>query len=136
MSANVTVTQWAAEIIAERVAQFESLRRKAAGHFKGGRRIHKLRTQSRRLRAALEDLSDGVPQSSELLDKCKFIGEGTTNARDSIVMIKRLQRYRRFALPAERAEIRTIYDDLWETNAKGLKKAKRAVKRSALEPTK
>ena len=128
-----SMAAWASAIIRERVAQLEALRCKTAHHFKGGRRIHKLRTQSRRLRAALEDLRDCLPHCRELLDTCKFIGERTTDARDSIVMIKRLQRYRRFALPAERAEIRKIYDELWEKNAKGLKKARHAVKHRTLE---
>lgn len=128
MSVQAGVREWALQIIRERSGAYETLRARAAAHWKHGKRIHKLRTQSRRLRAALEDLCDTTPQAAGMLDTCKAIAEVTAEARDTVVMIERLERYRRCALAAERAEINRLCDELWKRNAAGLKKAKRAVK--------
>ncbi len=121
------------QIIRQRLTAYEALRARAARDWKHGKRIHKLRTQSRRLRAALEDLRDTAPQTARVLDKIKEIGDSTAEARDTVVMIVKLESYRRCALRAERAEIKAICDELWKRNAAGLKKAKRTVKNCKLE---
>lgn len=133
MSAHASVTGWAVALLRERVAAFESVRRKAARDWKRGKRIHDVRTSARRLRAWVEDLQDCLADPQELLDVCKTLGDQTTEARDAQVMIQRLERYRRFALPAERAEIDDLCAGLRKQRKDGMKAAKRAVRRCAVE---
>jgi CHAD domain-containing protein len=115
------------------VERFEELRSDALKRWNHGKRIHKLRTQARRLRAAVEDLCDCTPCAPQLLETCRELNDETTAARDSLVMIERLQRYRRFAMPAERAEIENLCDDLRKEHRKGLKRAKAATKSCRME---
>ena len=133
MAPSSDVVQWAVALIRERVKSFEKLRCKASHKWKGGKRIHKLRTHARRLRAALEDLCDCTPAAPDLLARCKDLSDATAAARDSVVMLERLRSYRRFALPAERGEIQMLCDDLAKNAAKGVKDAKATVKRCRME---
>ena len=133
MTPNGEVTRWAVALIRTRLDDFEKLRHKAVRHWKRGKQIHKLRTRARRLRAALEDLCECTPGAPDLLAKCKELSDCTTAARDTVVMMERLKRYRRFALPAEHAEISKLLDDLAKENAQGIKDAKSAVKACCME---
>lgn len=136
MSAHSEVAVWGLALLREKTAEFETVRRKAARKWNKGKQLHKVRTSARRLRAWVEDLSDCVTEPQALLDACKKIGEETTQARDAQVMIERLNKYRRFAMPSERAEIRAVYNELDRQRKAGLKVAKAAIKecRVKLDP--
>lgn len=127
------VVQWAVQLIRTRVQSFERLRCGASRKWKHGKRIHRLRTQARRLRAALEDLCDCTPCASGLLSKCRELSDETAAARDTLVMMQRLEGYRRFAMPAERAEIKKLCADLKKEHRLGLKRARAAIKDCRLE---
>lgn len=128
MSAHADVAVWAVALMRERTQAFEAVRKKAARSWKGGKRLHKVRTSARRLRAWAEDLQECLADPAELLDPCKAIGDSSTPARDAQVMLQRLQRYRLFAMPAERAEIETLCTILRKRRAAAMKDAKRAIK--------
>ncbi|GAC1389223.1 MAG: hypothetical protein NVSMB31_04930 [Vulcanimicrobiaceae bacterium] len=133
MPAHSDVLVWAVQTVRVRVEEFERLRCEIAKHWRKGKRLHRLRTQARRLRAAVEDLAECIPGSDQLMKRCGELSDKTTDARDAAVLIRRLERYRRFAMPAERAEIRAICEILSEQKAKGLREAKRAVRRCTVE---
>jgi CHAD domain-containing protein len=133
MSVHANVAVWAVALLRERVESFESVRRKAAQDWKRGKRLHDVRTNARRLRAWVEDLQDCVAAPQELLDVCKSLSDETNAARDAQVMLERLERYRRFAMPAERAEIDDLCASLRKQRRTGMKAAKRAVKGCTVE---
>ncbi|GAC1503315.1 MAG: hypothetical protein NVS1B14_08640 [Vulcanimicrobiaceae bacterium] len=128
MNAHSEVVLWAARLIRERIAELETCRAKAARRWRRGKGIHKLRVLSRKLRAALEDLSDCFPNAADSIAACKTFAAQTAQAQDGAAMLARVQRYRRFALPAERAEIAMVSEHLAATVKAGRKRAKRAVK--------
>lgn len=128
MSVHGDVAVWAVALLRERTAAFETIRKQAAGHWKGGKRLHKVRTGARRLRAWVEDLQECLADPAALIEPCKAIGDGSTPARDAQVMMQRLQRYRRFAMPAERGEIDALCTLLRKRHETAMKDAKRAVK--------
>ena len=134
MSAHSEVAVWGIALLREKAAEFEAVRRKAARKWNKGKPLHKVRTSARRLRAWVEDLSECMPDPQAILDTCKKIGEETAPARDAQVMIERLDKYRRFALPAERAEIRAVRDELDRQRKAALKSAKAAVRECHVEP--
>lgn len=133
MSVHASVAVWAVALLRERVTSFESVRRKTAQDWKRGKRLHDVRTNARRLRAWVEDLQDCLAAPQELLDVCKSLSDQTNAARDAQVMLERLERYRRFAMPAERAEIDDLCSSLRKQRKTGMKAAKRAVKDCAVE---
>lgn len=128
MSVHGEVAAWGVALLRERAAAFEAVRKKAAVKWEGGKRLHKVRTGARRLRAWAEDLQECLADPAALLDPCKSIGDESTPARDAQVMLQRLERYRRFALPAERGEIDALCTTLRKRREAAMKDAKRAVK--------
>lgn len=133
MSVHASVAVWAVALLRERVDTFEMVRRKAAQDWKSGKRLHDVRTNARRLRAWVEDLQECFAQPQELLAACKSLSDQTNAARDAQVMIERLERYRRFAMPAERAEIDELRKSLSKQRKSGMKNAKAAVKACVAE---
>lgn len=133
MSVHADVVVWAVALLRERVEQFESARRKAAKHWRRGKELHAVRIHARRLRAWTEDLQDCLADPKALLESCKSISDQTNAARDAQVMLERLARYRRFAMPAERAEIERLCESLRGARKTGMKAAKRAVKNCVVE---
>lgn len=133
MSVHASVAVWAVALLRERVETFETVRRKAARDWKSGKRLHDVRTNARRLRAWVEDLQDCFADPQGLLDACKSLSDQTNEARDAQVMLERLERYRRFAMPAERAEIDDLCKTLRKQRKSGMKDAKAAVKSCVVE---
>lgn len=127
------IVVWAVQLVRTRVESLEQLRAQTRADWGKGKHIHDLRTHARRLRAALEDLHDCIPSADALLAQCKALSDKTTQARDAAVMARRLRRYRRFAMPAERAEIKALCRELDHEVAKGKREAKHAVKARAFE---
>lgn len=123
-----TVASWAHDLAQKRVETLESVRKKAAQNWKGGKYVHKLRTSARRLRAALEDLHECIACAGDLLDDTKTLADALGTVRDADVLVERLQRYRRFALPAERAEIDVVCRKLNKGGSTSEKQAKYAIK--------
>lgn len=128
MAISPAVESWALELARKRVDALESVRKKAAGNWKDGKYVHRLRTRARRLRAALEDLHECIASASEVLDDTKTLADALGMVRDADVLVERLQRYRRFALPAERAEIDAVCRKLTKGGNTSEKQAKSAIK--------
>ncbi len=128
MNVHSEIVLWAVRLVRERTVELETRRAKAAKRWRRGEDIHKLRVLGRKLRAALEDLSDCFPDAPASIAACKTFAEETAQAQDGTAMLARIQRYRRFALPAERAEIAMVGEQLAAAVKAGRKRAKRAVK--------
>ncbi|MBV8727052.1 MAG: CHAD domain-containing protein, partial [Candidatus Eremiobacteraeota bacterium] len=103
------------------------MQRKAKKHWRGGKYVHKLRTQARRLRAAVEDLRACISNAQKLIDESKNLGQKTGKIRDAEVLLRRLQRYRVFAFPAERSEIDALCKPLKKQRKTAQKPAKACV---------
>jgi CHAD domain-containing protein len=126
------VSAWATMLVRRRIAELEAVRSKARKHWKRGKYVHKLRTQARRLRAAVEDLRACIP-GAQLVDESKALGQSTGKVRDAEVLIRKLQRYGRFALPAERLEIDAICKQLRKRRDAAQKPARAAVAAARLK---
>lgn len=120
-------------LVRKRMDDLQAVRTKARKGWKKGKYVHQLRTHARRLRAAVEDLRACVPGAQTLIDESKTLGQNTGKVRDADVLIRRLQRYRRFALPAERTEIDAICTDLRKARKAVHKAAKAAVANANLQ---
>jgi len=124
---------WAQMLIRNRINRLERLRRKACKQWERGRHVHRLRTHARRLRAALEDLSDCVPRAQALIDESKLLGQKTGKVRDADVLAHKLQRYRRTAFSAEGSEIDAVCAPLRKQRKAAHKPAKAAVRDAHLK---
>jgi len=127
------VTAWAMALVRRRMGALAAVRAKARRRWKAGRHVHELRTNARRLRAAVEDLRTRVPGAQALIDASKELGKRTGKVRDAHVLIDKLQHYRHFALPAERSEIDVICRDLRKAGKAAQKSAQAAVADARLE---
>ncbi|MBV8245899.1 MAG: CHAD domain-containing protein [Candidatus Eremiobacteraeota bacterium] len=121
------IAQWALRLIRERADAAETARKRACKKF-SNRRVHKLRTQSRRLRAALEDLCDCLPHAEDLMECSHTVGDATGKVRDATVLIEQLERYHRFSFFEERAEIEKLERVLKRRRKKCTGEAKEAVR--------
>ncbi|MBV8689649.1 MAG: CHAD domain-containing protein [Candidatus Eremiobacteraeota bacterium] len=121
------VVAWANTLVSRRIGDLKKIQRKARKHWRGGEHVHKLRTHARRLRAAVEDLRACIANAQQLIDASKELGQKTGKVRDADVLVRKLRRYRVFALPAERAEIDTVCKPLLKERKAAQKPAKGAV---------
>lgn len=133
MKPSPDVTAWAIMLVCRRIAELEAVRGKARKGWKKGKHVHRLRTHARRLRAAVEDLRACIPHAQKLVDESKTLGQNTGKVRDAEVLIRKLQRYHRFALPTERLEIDAICKQLRKRRNASQKGAKAAVARASLK---
>lgn len=101
------MTDWARQILTPLVRQLENARRKCLKPSRDMQELHKIRTRSRRLRSALEDLQQ-CSVDVGFLANVKRLGDKTGMARDGQVLLQRLRKYRRMALAAERSQIDRI----------------------------
>ena len=127
MSNAPDVAAWSKFLISRRIDQLRKIQRKARKRWSGGKHVHKLRTHARRLRAAAEDLRSCISNAQQLIDESKDLGHKTGQVRDADVLIRRLRGYRRFAGPAERAEIDTVCEPLFKQRKAARKPAKDAI---------
>ncbi len=128
MSAPPDVVAWANMLVGRRLSDVRKIQRKARKQWRNGAHVHKLRTHARRLRAAVEDLHGCIRNAQRLIDNSKELGQKTGKVRDADVLIRKLERYRILALPAERAEIDTVCKPLRKQRKAARKPAKAAVR--------
>jgi len=121
------IVAWANLLVRSRINDLKKIQRKARKNWRDGAHVHKLRTHARRLRAAVEDLRSCIPNAQRLIDESKDLGQKTGKVRDADVLIHKLDRYRIFARPAERAEIDTVCKPLRRQRKAARKPAKTAV---------
>jgi len=126
-----SVVNWARSLVEMRVAEADAARKKACKDPKSTECVHKLRTQVRRLRAALMDLEDCVP-AAILAARARKLAGKTAKARDAAVLTERLQRYGRFSTALERAAIARVCKKLRTQERGAQKNAKRAMKDNEL----
>ena len=121
------IVAWANVLVRRRIDDLNKIKRKARKNWRDGAHVHKLRTHARRLRAAVEDLRSCIPNAQRLIDESKDLGQKTGKVRDADVLIRRLDRYDIFALPAERADIDTVCRPLRRQRKAARKPARAAV---------
>jgi len=115
-------------LVERRMSDLQKVQRKANKRWCGGKHVHKLRTNARRLRAAVEDLRSCIPNAQKLIDESKNLGQKTGKIRDADVLIRRLERYRVFAFAAERAEIDALCKPLEKQRKTARKPARTCVR--------
>jgi len=132
MGPHSDVVVWALRLVRERVDSTEAARCRADEKF-SERRVHRLRTQARRLRAALEDLYECIPSADDLMERSRAVGDETGKVRDATVLIEKLERYHRFSFFEERAEIEKLQRVLKKRRRKCERPAKDAIESVTFE---
>ena len=99
---------WAGELIERRVRDFEVKRAAVLERAEDAEALHDVRTRARRLRAALEDLRELVPEAEEMLGALKRFSRRTGEARDNDVLLARVEWYAEHAFGRARAQFERL----------------------------
>ncbi|TAM86571.1 CHAD domain-containing protein [bacterium] len=87
------LAEWAHALVERRLRDFELRRAAALEQPHDVEALHDVRTRARRLRAALEDLRELVPEAEEWLSALKRLNRYTGAARDNDVLMARADAY-------------------------------------------
>jgi len=123
---------WARALIDRRLRDFEEKRAKALEHPHDPEALHDVRTRARRLRAALEDLHDLIPEANHWLRVLKRLGRRTGAARDNDVLLERVEGYASRTRGATRAGFERMAERLRGRRRRLAERAIAAIKRCEL----
>lgn len=102
-SQDTLLAEWARALVERRLNDFELRRAAALEQPHDVEALHDVRTRARRLRAALEDLRELVPEAEEWLRALKRLNRYTGAARDNDVLLARVDGYLQAAHGTARA---------------------------------
>ncbi|TAM78441.1 CHAD domain-containing protein [bacterium] len=105
---DAALAEWARELVERRLDDFELRRAAALERPHDVEALHDVRTRARRLRAALEDLRELVPEAEGWLRILKQLGRHTGAARDNDVLLARVEVYLRAARGTAHARLERI----------------------------